>query len=159
MKKRFKFLTIGLIFCFVLSCIVACKGGGEGHETPKPVPTASAKPSPSPSARPTEPATAKPTDSQNSSKPTGGPSESGAPSTAKPTGDPNFKEGEIINPDKAPDIVKAAEEEFKGYKIKTIVCEYYDERQAYKVTLEKKGELAKTVYVLMNGDIVIPSKT
>ena len=158
MKKRFKFLSLGLVICFVLSCIVACKGGGQVHETPKPVPpTASPKPSPSP--RPTDAVTSKPTESPKPVEPSGGPGNSDSPSSPKPTADPNFKDGAVINPDEAPDIVKAAEKEFKGYKIKEIVCAHYDGREAYKVTLQQKGELSKTIYVLLNGDIVIPKMT
>ena len=159
MKKRFKFLSLGLVICFVLSCIVACKGGGQVHETPKPVPTASPKPTQAPSARPTDPGTAKPTESAKPVDPSGKPGNSDSPSSAKPTSDPNFKDGTVIEPDKAPDIVKNAEKEFKGYKIKEIICDHYDGREAYKVTLEQKGELAKTIYVLMNGDIIIPKMT
>lgn len=158
MKKRFKFLFLGLTVVFVLSCIVACSGKGKIHETPKPkAPISSA--APRPTLRPTNTGAVNPTGSPNPVTPSREPLNSDAPQSGEPTGSPDFRQGTVIAPDKAPDTVKAVEKEFSGYGIQSIVCEYYSGREAYKVTLQGEGRLTRIVYVMMNGDIVIPKMT
>lgn len=69
-----------------------------------------------------------------------------------------FVEGMVLDEEEAPEVVSAVERHFSGHQIQSITFENYEGRHAYKVTLQGEGELARNIYVLGDGTIVMPSE-
>lgn len=95
-----------------------------------------------------EPGTDSPagTDAPDSEKPT----EAGSGQIA------DFREGKVVKPEDVPEIRSAVEKEYPGYTIQSVTHALLSDRQAYKVTLQGSGDLAKVIYMLADGTIVVP---
>ncbi len=84
-----------------------------------------------------------------------------APDSAPPTADgsgqiADFREGKVVKPEDVPEIRSAVEKEYPGYTIQSVTHALLSDRQAYKVTLQGSGDLAKVIYMLADGTIVVP---
>lgn len=68
----------------------------------------------------------------------------------------DFREGKVVKPEDVPEIRSAVEKEYPGYTIQSVTHALLSDRQAYKVTLQGSGDLAKVIYMLADGTIVVP---
>ncbi|MBR4435469.1 MAG: hypothetical protein IKS90_05155 [Clostridia bacterium] len=68
-----------------------------------------------------------------------------------------FMEGNIVDPSGIPDITRVLDREFPDYSIQSVTHEYYDGRQTYHIVLQGNGDLSRSVYVLSNGTIILPT--
>lgn len=95
-----------------------------------------------------------------------------APASPGPTSAPNdngaggtggtidgFVSGKVLDPADAPDIVARLGEEFPEHTVQSMTFDLYQGNEAYKVTLQGDGELARVVYVLADGTVIIPQVT
>lgn len=92
---------------------------------------------------------------------TDSPAGTDAPDSEKPTEDgsgqiADFREGRVVKPEDVPEIRSAVEKEYPGYTIQSVTHALLSDRQAYKVTLQGSGDLAKVIYMLADGTIVVP---
>ena len=105
---------------------------------------------------------ARTTDGMNTAEPgTDSPAGTDAPDSEKPTEDgsgqiADFREGKVVKPEDVPEIRSAVEKEYPGYTIQSVTHALLSDRQAYKVTLQGSGDLAKVIYMLADGTIVVP---
>ena len=149
-SRKFRKLIAAVlsVLCIVLCC-TAC-GGNSDKPTPRPQNTATA---PGTTELNTTPAAtdARTTDGMNTA----------APDSEKPTEDgsgqiADFREGKVVKPEDVPEIRSAVEKEYPGYTIQSVTHALLSDRQAYKVTLQGSGDLAKVIYMLADGTIVVP---
>ena len=68
----------------------------------------------------------------------------------------DVREGKVVKPEDVPEIRSAVEKEYPGYTIQSVTHALLSDRQAYKVTLQGSGDLAKVIYMLADGTIVVP---
>ncbi len=68
-----------------------------------------------------------------------------------------FTQGGIVRQEDVPEIVSAIRTVFADREIQSIVYDRYDGKQAYKVTLQGDGELARNIFVLGDGTIIMPA--
>ena len=131
-SRKFRKLIAAVlsVLCIVLCC-TAC-GGNSNKPTPRPQNTATDSPAG--------------TDAPDSEKPT----EDGSGQIA------DFREGKVVKPEDVPEIRSAVEKEYPGYTIQSVTHALLSDRQAYKVTLQGSGDLAKVIYMLADGTIVVP---
>ena len=169
MRKNLKTAAAILLTLCMLIAVSACSCNGDTGVTntpdpnnkPTTAPTDNAKPSASPEN------TVKP---ENSEKPSASPAGTGSPEPAgspNPTGSagPNdqedeiegFVEGEVVQENDAPIVKEAIGNLFEGMRIQSITYDRYNGRQAYHVTLQGEGELARTLYVFNDGTVIIPA--
>ena len=92
---------------------------------------------------------------------TDSPAGTDAPDSEKPTEDgsgqiADFREGKVVKPEDVSEIRSAVEKEYPGYTIQSVTHALLSDRQAYKVTLQGSGDLAKVIYMLADGTIVVP---
>ena len=139
-SRKFRKLIAAVlsVLCIVLCC-TAC-GGNSNKPTPRPQNTATV---PGTTELNTTPAG---TDAPDSEKPT----EDGSGQIA------DFREGKVVKPEDVPEIRSAVEKEYPGYTIQSVTHALLSDRQAYKVTLQGSGDLAKVIYMLADGTIVVP---
>lgn len=69
---------------------------------------------------------------------------------------PIFGKAKLSNPRTFRKFVPAVEKEYPGYTIQSVTHALLSDRQAYKVTLQGSGDLAKVIYMLADGTIVVP---
>ena len=146
-SRKFRKLIAAVlsVLCIVLCC-TAC-GGNSNKPTPRPQNTAT---------------DARTTDGMNTAEPgTDSPAGTDAPDSEKPTEDgsgqiADFREGKVVKPEDVPEIRSAVEKEYPGYTIQSVTHALLSDRQAYKVTLQGSGDLAKVIYMLADGTIVVP---
>ena len=140
-SRKFRKLIAAVlsVLCIVLCC-TAC-GGNSNKPTPRPQNTA---PAPGTTELNTTPPAG--TDAPDSEKPT----EDGSGQIA------DFREGKVVKPEDVPEIRSAVEKEYPGYTIQSVTHALLSDRQAYKVTLQGGGDLAKVIYMLADGTIVVP---
>ena len=62
----------------------------------------------------------------------------------------------LLSAELVPEIRSAVEKEYPGYTIQSVTHALLSDRQAYKVTLQGSGDLAKVIYMLADGTIVVP---
>ena len=67
-----------------------------------------------------------------------------------------FMSGNVVDPADVPDVVDRLNSEFPDHTVQSMSYETYMGMQTYRVTLQGDGELARVVYVLADGTIVIP---
>ena len=156
-SRKFRKLIAAVlsVLCIVLCC-TAC-GGNSNKPTPRPQNTATA---PGTTELNTTPAA---TDARTTTAEPGTDSPAGtdAPDSEKPTEDgsgqiADFREGKVVKPEDVPEIRSAVEKEYPGYTIQSVTHALLSDRQAYKVTLQGSGDLAKVIYMLADGTIVVP---
>lgn len=97
------------------------------------------------------------TDSPDSSST---PGDSSEPDRSTPPEDGSisgFTQGGIVKQEDVPEIVSAIRTVFADREIQSIVYDRYDGKQAYKVTLQGEGELARNIFVLGDGTIILPA--
>ena len=127
-SRKFRKLIAAVlsVLCIVLCC-TAC-GGNSNKPTPRPQNTATA---PGTTELNTTPAAtdARTTDGMNTAEP---------------------------GTEDVPEIRSAVEKEYPGYTIQSVTHALLSDRQAYKVTLQGSGDLAKVIYMLADGTIVVP---
>ncbi|MCH5278920.1 MAG: hypothetical protein J1E60_03930 [Christensenellaceae bacterium] len=183
MKKLSKHTLTAALLAVVMLFAVACTNGGNIKNTAEPKNTAgvSASPninggSPSPGNTSGAEGSGSPMESPSGSmNPNNSPEGSEGPlGSDEPSGSPNgsaepgntddgngditgFVEGKVIDQDDAQDVVDIVKREFANRSIQSIVFEEIQGRQAYKVTLQGEGELAKNIYILGDGSVIIPS--
>lgn len=95
---------------------------------------------------------------------TGGPGTTGEPLTSPGAGGQDelfgsidgFTEGKVLDPSEIPEVAETLGREFPEHTIQSVTCETYHGIGAYRVTLQGDGELARLVYVLGDGTILIP---
>lgn len=160
-SRKFRKLIAAVlsVLCIVLCC-TAC-GGNSNKPTPRPQNTATV---PGTTELNTTPAAtdARTTDGMNTAEPgTDSPAGTDAPDSEKPTEDgsgqiADFREGKVVKPEDVPEIRSAVEKEYPGYTIQSVTHALLSDRQAYKVTLQGGGDLAKVIYMLADGTIVVP---
>lgn len=67
-----------------------------------------------------------------------------------------FVEGTVVDPEEIPEIVAALGREFPDYTVQSATYELLEGSEAYRITLQGNGELARMVYVFGDGTILIP---
>ncbi|MBR4635093.1 MAG: hypothetical protein IKO51_01885 [Clostridia bacterium] len=67
-----------------------------------------------------------------------------------------FTEGKVLDPSEIPEVTEMLGREFPEHTIQSVTEETYRGMGAYRVTLQGDGELARLVYVLGDGTILIP---
>ncbi len=168
MKKRIKMFAIVALIAATALVISACSGGNKPTNTPGNTSEATVRPTTSPdmSLEPSstpgnEGTSASPdvsTSPGTSESPitSGSPEESASPGANK--GDiEGFVEGKVIDEKDAPEVVKNAIRDFgNGMSVQSITHDKYEGRQAYKVTLQGEGELARNFFVFEDGTIIFP---
>lgn len=171
MKKSIKLFAVVALIAATALVISACSGGNNPTNTPGRTPENTVRPSTSPNAsvQPSgSPATGDTSDSPSistSPEASGSPLTSDSPdASASPGQDANkgdiegFTEGKVIDQEDAPDVVKnVIKNFFSGMTIQSITHDRYEGRQAYKVTLQGEGELAKNFFVFPDGSVIIPA--
>lgn len=175
MRKKLRTAAAILLTLCMLTAVSACSCNGnvgttntpDPNNKTTPSPTNSAKPSASPNNSVIPENSVNPGTSPNgteSLEPTGSPNAAGSPNPAESAG-PNdqkneiegFVEGEVVKENDAPIVKEAIGKLFEGMSIQSITYERYEGRQAYHVTLQGEGELARTLYVLSDGTVIIPA--
>ena len=63
----------------------------------------------------------------------------------------------MVKENDAPIVKEAIGNLFEGMRIQSITYDRYNGRQAYHVTLQGEGELARTLYVFNDGTVIIPA--
>lgn len=161
-SRKFRKLIAAVlsVLCIVLCC-TAC-GGNSNKPTPRPQNTATAPGTTELNTTPAAATDARTTDGMNTAEPgTDSPAGTDAPDSEKPTEDgsgqiADFREGKVVKPEDVPEIRSAVEKEYPGYTIQSVTHALLSDRQAYKVTLQGSGDLAKVIYMLADGTIVVP---
>lgn len=168
MKKYIKFFAVVALIAATALVISACNNVNNPTNTPSRSTSPSLQPTGSPSSS-IEPSigidTSGSPDISSSPEASDEILTSGSPeASATPEQDANkgriegFMEGKVIDQADAPDVVKnVVTNFFNGMNIQSITHDTYEERQAYKVTLQGEGELAKNLFVLPDGTVVIPA--
>ncbi|MBQ1684978.1 MAG: hypothetical protein II072_05670 [Clostridia bacterium] len=95
---------------------------------------------------------------------TGEPMTTGEPLTSPGVGEAGdlfgsidgFTEGKVLDPSEIPEVTEMLGREFPEHTIQSVTEETYRGMGAYRVTLQGDGELARLVYVLGDGTILIP---
>lgn len=167
MKKFFKVFLPLLIVAAMIAALGGCSNR-QGGVTP------SAKPSANPGSSPSAGASDEPMGSEgNSAEPSMEPSiiPSGDPS-ADPSPDPSagpsesadplfptdaiegFMEGEVVDPENAPELMRFLEARYTGMGVQSITYKLFEERQAYYVVLQGEGEASHPVYVFADGTVM-----
>ena len=161
MKKYLKtVLPLALAAALILSmggCTKRSDSKPRGTEGPAMSPSArateeaAATASAQASAEPSAQASAEPS-AEASPLPSADPS--GSPETLFPTGDiEGFMEGEVVDPEAVPDLVRLLEARFPGMKLQSVTYKLFEERQAYYVVLQGEGEASHPVYVFADGTV------
>lgn len=154
MKRLFGLFTAAVIlFAMPLAC--SKKGMNEATQD------AYASGSPSPSA---ELNTARPSASPDAGPTANAGTETGVPSASpdvsaspKPEDIDGFMEGSVVSPESIPEITRVIDRQFPNHSITSVTHEYFDGRQTYHIVLMGSGELARSLYVLSNGTIILPT--
>ena len=68
----------------------------------------------------------------------------------------DFTEGRVLDPSEIPEVAEALGRQFPEHTIQSVTEELYHGLNAYRITLQGDGELARLVYVLGDGTILIP---
>ncbi len=166
--------------------VTACMGsGGMQHNTARPVTTSRPTNGPENTARtsdvpagtadggsPAPGGTAESTSGPGSTDPAGeggtelataGPGTGTDPAnTAAGTGAPadahidGFTEGMVIDPADVPLIGEVLGKEFPEHSVQSAVHELYHGFETYRLVLQGKGDLSRTVYMLADGSLLIP---
>lgn len=171
MKKSIKLFAVVALIAATALVISACSGGNNPTNTPGKTPETTVRPSVSPNASvkpsgsPAVGGTSESPGISTSPEASGAPLTSGSPDVSTSPGqDANkggiegFTEGKVIDQKDAPDVVKnVISNFFSGMTIQSITHDKYESRQAYKVTLQGEGELAKNFFVFPDGSVIIPA--
>ena len=162
MKKSIRIIVAASLIVLMAFAVMACAKGNNPTHTPG----ISAKPTNSPGTG-VLPSASPNTTAGTSVEPSVSPNVSGSPEAStspEVSGSPGVddiegvSEGKVIDEKDVPeDILTAVRDVFGEMKIQSITYDRFQGRQAYKVTLQGEGELAKTCYVYADGTIIIPA--
>lgn len=173
MKTTRKFLLPAIALVLLALAVTACaRGTGRTGSTASPTagptdvlglntrePAVSGEPNGS-----GEPLTSPDMNGTGSPATTGEPMTTGEPLTSPGVGEAGdlfgsidgFTEGKVLDPSEIPEITEMLGREFPEHTIQSVTEETYRGMGAYRVTLQGDGELARLVYVLGDGTILIP---
>ena len=157
-----KILPIILTAIVVVS--LALTGCGGGNDDPKPTDSPTTRPTvqATQTVRPTNQVTVQPSPSPSASE-SPNTSESAMPTTGaseEPGDIEGFMEGGIVDPKSVPELTQllSDSEEFGDMSIQSITYKTYEGHQAYYVILQGEGAASRSIYVLSNNSILIPSE-
>ncbi len=159
MKKTIKRIAVVMIINMLIIMLTACSS----TKKPTASPSSTLKPTSSPIA------TKAPTDTESpsadaSTMPSETADASLSPSATMPLetdkgGDiEDYVEGKVIDEKDVPEnILTSVRNLFPNMEIQSITFATYQGKQAYKLTLQGEGELAKTCYVYSDSTVVVPA--
>lgn len=159
MKKTIKSIAVITIISMLVIMFTACSSTKKPTDSPKSTVKPTSSPLVSKAPTDTESPSADASISPNETADVSLSPNATTPSETDAAGDiDGFVEGTVIDEKDVPEnILTSIKNLFPNMEIQSITFATYQGYQAYKVTLQGDGELAKTCYVYSDSSIVVPA--